>query len=73
MIAAERLIHTTASTNAGSGLRPEIGKFSAARSVWMPYSASVGTAFSPRGSRSMRVVVMAGEWVEVTVQVERGE
>ena len=32
----ERLIQITASTNAGSGRRPEIGKFSAARSVWMP-------------------------------------
>ena len=26
-----------------------MGKFSAARSVWMPYSASAGTAFSPSG------------------------
>ena len=31
--AAERLIQTTASTKAGSGRRPEMGKFSAARSV----------------------------------------
>ena len=34
--AADRLIQTTASTNAGSGRSPEMGKFSAARSVWMP-------------------------------------
>ena len=34
--AAARLIQTTASTKAGSGRSPEIGKFSTARSVWMP-------------------------------------
>ena len=53
-----RLIQTTASTKAGSGRSPLIGKFSAARSVWTPYRASAGTGFSPRGSRSRRVVVM---------------
>src|SRR4051812_16406138 len=55
--AADRLIHMTASTKAGSGRSPEIGKFSAARSVWIPYNASEGTAFSPNGSRSMRVLL----------------
>ena len=34
--AAARLIQTTASTNAGSGRSPEMGKFSTARWVWMP-------------------------------------
>src|SRR5690606_36624894 len=54
--AAERLTQTTASTNAGRGRSPEIGKFSAARRLWTPYRALAGTGFSPRGSFSRRVI-----------------
>src|SRR5258708_16524030 len=45
----------TASTNGASGRSPEMGKFWGARSVWIPYGASSGTANSPSESRSMRV------------------
>src|SRR5258708_33407967 len=45
----------TASTNGASGRSPEMGKFWRARSVWIPYRASAGTANSPSESRSMRV------------------
>src|SRR5207249_11239846 len=57
--AAAFLIQMTASTNGGSGRSCEIGKFCRARSVWIPHSASAGTGSSPRGSRSMRVPLMA--------------
>src|SRR5437879_1826095 len=49
----------TASTNGASGARWEMGKLWRARSVWTPYSASAGTGSSPRGSRSMRVALIA--------------
>ena len=68
-----RLIHTTASTNAGSGRSPEMGKFSAARRVWMPYSASAGTGFSPRGSRSMRVSGMVAGGLGVRIVESDGK
>ncbi len=44
-----------ASMNSGIGLSPLMGKFSRARTVWMPYRASAGTSFSPSQSRSIRV------------------
>src|SRR5438552_3414559 len=49
-------MRTVASTNAGSGLRPLIGKFCTARSVCTPYSASLGTSRAPSGSFSLRVL-----------------
>src|SRR5437870_13829541 len=49
----------TASTNGASGARCEIGKLRRARSVWIPNSASSGAGSSPRGSRSMRVALIA--------------
>src|SRR6058998_4286410 len=57
--AAAFLIQMTASTKEGSGESWEIGKFWRARSVWIPHSASAGTGNSPKGSRSMRVALIA--------------
>ena len=54
--AAARLIRTVASTNAGNGRSPLIGKFCTARSVCTPYSASAGTSRLPSGSFSVRVL-----------------
>ena len=56
--AAAFLIQTCASMNASSGSNPLIGKFCFARSVWTPYSASVGTSRGPSGSFSRRVSVI---------------
>src|SRR5206468_1165508 len=53
--AAARLIRTVASTNAGSGFNPLMGKFWTARSVCTPYKASAGTSSVPSGSFSVRV------------------
>src|SRR5204863_8147355 len=52
--AAAFLIHTCATTNGRKGVSPLIAKFSRARTVWTPYSASAGTCFGPSGSFSVR-------------------
>src|SRR6478672_1897616 len=52
--AAAFLIQTCATTNGQSGRSSLIGKFSRARSVCTPYSASAATCFGPSGSFSVR-------------------
>src|SRR5579875_876475 len=52
--AAAPLMRASARTSAGSTRRPEIGKFSTARWVCAPHSASRGTATSPIESCSIR-------------------
>src|SRR5258708_25662684 len=64
--AAAFLIHTCAMTNGHRGANPLIGKFSFARTVWTPYTASTGTSLVPSGSFSARVAV------DIEVDVERG-
>ena len=48
-------MRTVAVTKAGWAVRPEMGKFSTARAVWAPHSASSGTRTSPMVSCSPRV------------------
>src|SRR5436190_10564614 len=52
--AAAFLIHTCATTNGRSGGSSLMGKFSRARMVCTPYSASAATCFGPSGSFSVR-------------------
>src|SRR5437773_2269609 len=52
--AAHALINPSARMNARGKRRPLMGKFSTARCVWAPYSASPGTRTSPMVSCSMR-------------------
>ena len=56
--AAARLISAIGQINAGYCFSPLIGKFSTARCVCAPYSASAGTSIVPSESFSLRVAML---------------
>ena len=73
VVAAASLTAASASTRYGLSPigMPVIGKFSSARSVWMPQYASSGTSRSPIRSCSVRVATfivhpLAGDWAAAT-------
>ncbi len=61
-VAAAHLIMAWACTTAAGTGMPETGKFSTARWVEAPHSASAGICISPIVSWAVRVSVMGGSW-----------